>query len=94
MRNQGFLVQRGKEIGNFAPEKAKLSEQSRMLGAMHAAQEDTSWEKRIRKHIAFGTTHEFTYIKFWRLVLSHVKNYIADFYFSEPNFEYVKDSLT
>ena len=33
-----------------------------ILGAMHASLEDTSWERRLRKHIAFGTTHEITYL--------------------------------
>ena len=51
-------------------------------------------EKRPRKHIAFWTTHEITYLNSGEFNLPQVKNYIADIYFSEPNFEYVKNSLT
>ena len=58
-----------------------------------ASLEDTSREKRLRKHIAFWTTHKITYLNSGELNLRQVKNYIADFYFSEPNFEYVKNSL-
>ena len=48
---------------------------------MHASLEDTSWERRLRKHIAFGTAHEIYIFKLWRIYLPQVKNYIADFYF-------------
>ena len=59
-----------------------------------ASLDDTSWEKRLRKHIAFWTAHEITYLNSGEFNLRQVKNYTADFYFSEPNIEYVKNSLT
>ena len=40
---------------------------------------------------AFWTTHEITYLNSSEVNLRQVNNYITDFYFSEPNFEYVKE---
>ena len=59
-----------------------------------ASLEDTSRKEHLRKHIAFWTTHEITYLNSREFNLRQVRNYIANFYFSEPNFEYVKNSLT
>ena len=59
-----------------------------------ASLKDTSREKRLRKHIAFWTTHEIIYLNSGEFNLPQVKHYIADIYFSEPNLEYVKNSLT
>ena len=54
---------------------------------------DACWEKRLRKQTAFGRPRDYIF-KLWIIYLPRVKNYIADFYFSERNFEYVKNSLT
>ena len=82
VKNRGFVAQcREKNV-----HKRKASK--------FASPEDTSWEKRLRKHIVF-LDHPRNYIfKFWRIYLPQVKNYIADVYFSELIFEYVKNSLT
>ena len=59
---------------------------------MQASPEDTSWEKRLRKHIAFWD-HPRNYIfKFWRFFAA-AKKLHCRFYFSEPNFEYEKIAL-
>ena len=54
-----------------------------------ASLEDTSRGKRLRKHIAFWTTHEITYYNSGASDSPQVNNYIADVYLSDPNFEYV-----
>ena len=82
MKNRGFLVQcRAQTV-----ERCKVSK--------IASLEHASREKRLRKHFACWTTHEITYLNSGEFNLPQVTNYIADIYFLEPNFEYVKNSLT
>ena len=89
-----FVSEKAKDRGSSAQCRAQTAENCKV--SKMASLEDTSREKRLRKHIAFWTTHEIAYLSSGEFNLPWVKNYIAYIYicFLEPNFEYVKNSLT
>ena len=53
---------------------------------MHASLEDTSWEKRLRKQVAFETTHEIAYLNYGEFLFAAGKKLHCRFLFFGTEF--------